>query len=580
MSKNTYKGKTYEAAARAANAHTAAARLVKICAAVLLVMLAGNILSAQERVYISTDKECYLAGEALWYSAHCIDWQSGNYSELSNTAYLQFVNAEGVAATHKVALNGGKGCGRFMIPLNLPTGNYSIIAYTKKYGGDSQGEFNGKIISIFNTLVTTKANHTAAPQDTSKVSMNPSAIGTNSSIAIETGEQKNGIIPVGIKNLGNEKMHLSVSIFHYDNLTRMIENAKPTSLLERKGDFDVVDEVDYAGEIITIKVKEKGCADGGDCAGRYVYMSAMGNPDDVHIGQIKGDNTVSFHTGNILGNKDLVFEVLSNSKGITNGASSKDLETAYEIELVEPHYNHIAAYIPPLEISGDMEKALLERNRRMQISKRFDADTLFNPGKKRDNSFTGNTEPIIYNLDDYTRFANLEETLREYVKFVRVRNVDKRVELKVLWETQGRSLALVDGVPVSDHSAILGLDQQLVKQIAVYPKRYLLNHFIYDGVVNFITHRGDMGGMTLPKNVCMVNFEGAGIPMAYYGDKTAEEGKYPNFLSTIYWNPILEIQGDSEFNFKCHLPQYQGKFKIVIEGRTDSGQGVFITKIL
>ncbi|MBR4882391.1 MAG: hypothetical protein IKU18_00795, partial [Bacteroidales bacterium] len=578
------------------------ARLTKICAALcfatFVCLLSCNNLWAQERVYISTDKECYLAGEALWYSAHCIDEQSGSYSSLSNTAYLQFVNADGVAATHKVALNGGKGCGRFQIPLNLPTGNYSIIAYTKHHGGNSKGEFNGKIISIFNTLSTTRINHPAASTGSTAATnagagntSATSAAGSTSAasgslIAIEAGKQANGVIPVGVKNMGAEKMHLSISIYHYDNLTRMTENGNTVPLLMRKGDFETIDEIDYAGEIITVKVKAKDAGSStnsspaSDCAGKYVYMSPIGDPDNVHIGQVKEDGTVSFHTGNILGKKDLVFEVLANSKGITRGASSEDLESAYDIEIVEPAYNHIAAPIPPLEVTGAMAEALLERNRRMQISKRFDADTLFNTGKLRDNSFTGNTAPIVYNLDDYTRFANLEETLREYVKFVRVRKIDKHVELKILWETQGRCLALVDGVPVSDHATILGLDQQLVKQIVVYPKRYLLNNFIYDGVVNFITQRGDMGGMTLPKNICVVNFEGAGIPMAYYGDKTSKEGKYPNFLSTIYWNPILEIGGKSEFNFNCHLPQYQGKFKIVIEGRTDSGQEVFITKIL
>ena len=68
---------------------------------------------AQERVYVSTDKECYVAGEDLWYSLYCKDEAGGEYSQLSDVAYLQFVSNDGVAALHKGALIGGRGCGKF-----------------------------------------------------------------------------------------------------------------------------------------------------------------------------------------------------------------------------------------------------------------------------------------------------------------------------------------------------------------------------------------------------------------------------------------------------------------------------------
>ena len=69
----------------------------------------------------------------------------------------------------------------------------------------------------------------------------------------------------------------------------------------------------------------------------------------------------------------------------------------------------------------------------MQISRRFEADTLLDMCRKKDNSFVGDTRPLVYNLDEYTRFSNLEETLREYVNFARVRGLNSKAELKVVW---------------------------------------------------------------------------------------------------------------------------------------------------
>ena len=70
----------------------------------------------------------------------------------------------------------------------------------------------------------------------------------------------------------------------------------------------------------------------------------------------------------------------------------------------------------------------------MQIARRFDSDTLWEMCARKDNSFAGNTPPLVYDLDDYTRFMNLEEVLREYVDFVRVRRDGGKAEIKVLWE--------------------------------------------------------------------------------------------------------------------------------------------------
>ena len=290
----------------------------------------------------------------------------------------------------------------------------------------------------------------------------------------------------------------------------------------------------------------------------------------LYINKVREDGTVVYHTGNIMGQRDLVFEV---------EGDASDLSSEPAVKIKEGEYARIVPQIPPLEIVPEMESALVERGRRMQISRRFDADTLWEMCQKKDNSFFGNTSPLVYNLDDYTRFQNLEEVLREYVDFVRVRRTGGVEVIKVLWESQTKCLALLDGIPVSDHSVILGIDQHLIKQIVVYPKRYMLNHFMFDGVVNFITYKGDMAGVRLPRNVSIVGFEGVSWPQAFIGMKAASEKGYPNFLSTIYWNPIVDIPANGEFEFKCHLPQYEGKFKVVIEGLTEEGREIYSSLI-
>lgn len=534
-----------------------------------IVLVSTFSMWAQERVYVSTDKDVYVAGEDLWFSVYCIDGATGKFSNGSDMAYLQFVSREGVAATQKVALINGRGCGVFQVPLEFGTGNYSIVSYTKCDGGDAVTEFDGKIISVFNTVTARRVKDGVT---VGAVVPGSGHLEQRGEVSVKVGEVKDGKARVRIENKSGELMRLNVSVYHADKLVKLSGSYNNTSLLERKGDFKKVDEVDYAGEVMDVKVVGK---DGSSCAGKFLYMSAMDGDGEVFVNQIGEDGVVRFNTGNIMGRRDLVFDVRESSMSVLEGASAKDTASAYNVEVLEPVYRRMVKEIPKLTISREMDKALRERGRRMQISRRFVSDTIMDSQIKKDYSFVGNTPPLVYNLDEYTRFPNLEETLREYVKFARVRGADGKAQIKVIWGALGACLTLVDGIPVSDHAAILGLDQQLVKQIVVYPKRYQLNHFTYDGVVNFVTYRGDMGGIRLPKNVSIVSFDGASWPLAFTGTRAASAEYYPNFLSTIYWNPAVDIPAGEAYEFDCVLPLYDGMFRVVVEGLQDTNKEVF-----
>ena len=88
-----------------------------------------------------------------------------------------------------------------------------------------------------------------------------------------------------------------------------------------------------------------------------------------------------------------------------------------------------------------------------------------------------------------------------------------------------------------------------------------------------------MGGVKLAKNVNIVNHNGVQYPLAFMGNKVAQVGNYPNFNNTIYWNPVVEIAPGENFEFNCVKPQYQGKFKLVIEGIDSNGEAVYTSTV-
>ena len=521
---------------------------------------------AQERVYVSTDKECYLAGEDMWLSVYCIDGETGGYSQLSKVAYIEFYSMEGMASAIKVPLKEGRGCGRLQIPLGFATGNYSIVAYTGRYGGNSIGEFNGKVVTVFNTLSSHRVKNgvEVVPEDGSLYGEGKVKERTNwLSLDVRTADAQEGVVPVVIRNLSGIGASVSVSVYHVDPLVEMIGEYgyDKTSLLSRKGEFEVAGGVDYAGEVIRVRIG------GEDVKEKGVYMSAMGNTDDIYIGNTNDKGEVVFYTSNIYGTRDLVFEV--------EGDTSK----VYTVEILHDKVEHKSVQPPVLKISSKMRDALEQRSMDMQIAKRFEADTLFNVMPMRENSFIGTVRPRVYRLDEYTRFPLMDEVIREYVKDLRVRKEGSETVMRLLWGTKARALVLLDGVPVTDHSVVVALDPHLVKEIELYPRRYILNNRIYDGVVKFNTYKGDMGGVKFARNVSIVNHRGVQYPLAFTGSQLADMGNYPNFNNTVFWNPIVEIAPEGTFSFNCVKPQYKGKFKMVIEGIDSNGEAVYASTV-
>jgi hypothetical protein len=543
-------------------------RIYRVLALALCAVSLAFAANAQERVYVSTDKECYLAGENMWISVYCLDDAAGGYSQLSKVAYLEFYNKEGLVSQIKLPLKEGRGCGRLQIPLSFATGNYSIAAYTQKYGGASKGEFNGKIVTVFNTLSSQRVKDGVEVVPDDEPLMGDGSLKGRCnwlSVDVQTGKADGESVPVEIKNLSDKGASVSVSIYHIDPLGEMVGayGYDRTTLLERKGDFELSPEVDYAGEVIRVRISSGGKK--SDMKDVAVYMSAMGNTDDIYINTADEKGEAVYYTSNIYGTRDLVFEV------------EGDTSSMYNVEILQQKAHHRVAGIPVLKISPKMKEALQSRGMDMQIAKRFEADTIFNLMPRRENSFIGTVEPRVYRLDDYTRFPVMEEVVREFVKDLRIRKEGDETVMRLLWGTKARALVLLDGVPVTDHSLVVGLDPHLVKEIVLYSRRYVLNNRIFDGVVKFNTYKGDMGGVKLARNVSVVNHRGVQYPLAFLGDQLADMPNYPNFNNTIYWNPVVEIEKGGTVSFKCMKPQYKGRFRMVIEGLDSNAEEVYLS---
>ncbi|MBR5856808.1 MAG: hypothetical protein IKY70_06015, partial [Bacteroidales bacterium] len=463
---------------------------------------------------------------------------------------------------------------------------------TKMYGGNSVSPFNGKIVTLFNTLTNERvadgvkvvSSGEPVTADVAEPAATYMARALSVDMPASVGRESKSV-PITLNKLGDRDASVSVSVYNLSGIEKMIgqNGYNSTSLLERTGDFEATSDVDYAGELIKAQVLNKGNKKEVAKGSKNVYMSALNGKIDVYIATSDSLGLVKYYTNNIYGDCDLVFDIAGNvniAKSLSNGNAA---EGEYDIVLVNEKYNHTVQEIPALKISEDMHGALVARSLDMQISRRFEHDTLYNLMPMRATPLVGKVKPVVYKLDDYTRFPVMEDVIREYVKRLRVRRHDKQTDLQISVETSignfnftgGNALVLLDGVPVRNHKMIVDFDPLLVKEIIIYPAQMALNNFVYGGIVEFNTYKGDMGGLQLGGNVKIIPYEGVAYPLAFWGDRIRENGEYPNYNGTIYWNPIVDIKAGESFYIECLLPAYGGEFRVVVEGIDSAGAPIY-----
>ena len=537
--------------------------------------LRGQEERLRERVYVSTDREVYVAGDAVWMSAYCVDAVSGRLSTFSKTAYVEIHSPSGMVQTAKLALDGGRGAGRLTLPNTLPTGNYRLLAYTQ-LGASEEGfdpQTGARTLSVFNTFSTERL-----PDAVTVAAEPPQAAGLPQAGPLEVrtagAASPRGTTRISVTNNGSSTIRFNLGVRHEDGI--------PAPQGQRIGDFvgglkhlpalrgfREGFHPEYEGEIIRARVSGTDEAGLREVSQKFAFISAPGSGENIYTESIGTDGQTAFYTSNIYGDHEMFLEI----EGV-------DRERVCHLELVSPFLDLQPGDIPALTLSPSYAKALETRSFGMQLEKIFDADTLYEALPLREHLVLDRQKCIRYNLDDYTRFPVMEEIFVEFIPEMRTRRVDgvQQIQVRVsdmlnnYYFPSGTALVLLDGVPVLDHAKILAYDPLLVKRIDIYPDSYLFGIRGFSGIVNFVTYKGTLPSLQFEDNVRIVDYQGCSLPLAYTCAGVGRD--YPDFRQTLYWHPLLTLGPGETLEVECKTPAYGGRFEAVAEGLTEAGAAV------
>ena len=527
---------------------------------ILLIMMGLSLLPLRaqertaERTYVTTDRSVYVAGDRIWCSAFCVTGE-GRLSGVSRVAYLELHSADGVAATAKLALNGGRGAGYLDLPTSLPTGNYRLVAYTAQNKDEVDYDYTGlasKTLSIFNVFSTDRVT------DGVEV-VSPEEYAQRHARHDERGDVELIWTPdstLRITNNTGERITFSLSVAREDDIVPpanpdvadFLAAAKQVGRRTFRG--EVIPELE--GEVIHGRIVAD-AATLRSLLGHSVFISTPSEQAEVYTSPVVGDGSMTFVTGNIFGNQELVCEV-----------EGQDPKAQVGFEFASPFIQAKVAVPERLLLSPSLEASLKARSLMMQQAIRQNADTLCEYLPRREYPLLDGA-PVRYILDDYTRFGTLEETFIEFIPQVRTRKVGGHTEIQVRLEeaseirtfTGGTSLVLLDGVPILDHERLLLYDPHLVQRIDVYPYTHYLGNRVYEGAVNLITFEHNLPRYPLGKTMKVVAFPGLCWPIV-----------------RPLWHPLLELGPGETLVVPCSSAVGTGRFSATMEGLTQTARPV------
>lgn len=524
----------------------------KILFCAFLMLAAGFSAAAGlvERTYVCTDRHSYVAGEDVFCSVFCFDGGSGSLSDFSSVAYVELISPEGSAVRVKMALQDGRGAGRLRLPSTLPTGNYRLIAYTALNRNEEDMDYfrGSRVISVYNTLSVSRQESVvldAAVEGTGRpygtaVEGKGRPYGAAAPAGLELEQRGDSLF---LRNSGTECLDFCLSLSISDALPDPEGPGLADFLEARSGDRTTLRTdaklsiPEYEGEIVSIRVPAM-------YSGVTAVLSGPGLRNDIYSSTVDSTGLVSFYTGNIYGDRDLVFEL-----------NSRDVNDDFSLEVLSPFASPELDRdgVPELHLNGSVAEDLKRRSVAMQISRHFGIDEYMDSLQLRPDLLFRGGAMTVYEMDDYTRFPTMRETIVEYVREVQIRRQDGEPVLKVVpgmsFESYssmlgGNALVLVDGVPVSEHGRVLDLNPALLRRICIYPYDVSTGSCIYSGVVNFISFRGDMAGLQFPGRVRILDFHGVTFPVTV--GAAEEDSLSPDYRYTRIWQPLLHLEAGEE----------------------------------
>ncbi|MCR5887440.1 hypothetical protein LRS06_06520 [Hymenobacter sp. J193] len=105
-----------------------------------------------EKLFLHLDRPSYVSGESMWFKVYAVEGSSHRPLPVSSVAYVEVLDpVQKPVLQAKVSLKQATGAGSFVLPATLPSGRYTVRAYTSWMRNFSPELYFHTSVAIVNT---------------------------------------------------------------------------------------------------------------------------------------------------------------------------------------------------------------------------------------------------------------------------------------------------------------------------------------------------------------------------------------------------------------------------------------------
>ncbi|GAA4276155.1 hypothetical protein [Aquimarina mytili] len=561
--------------------------------------LSGYYQVPQEKMFIHYNTTLLFSGEYLYYKVYCLNTKNNLLSDISKIAYVELIDEDKNAIfKHKVKLENGVGQGDFFLPVSVPSGNYKLIGYTQWMINAKDNLFFQGDISILNPYQgNQKTILSDVPVDTEilpvendtavvKTEINTSKDNTDIKLNLDKQVFKKRspvVLTINMANSLHRSGNYSISVNKKDFFTSATAvSATEFSVLHPKAVINKEKSIsssfflpEMRGDLIYGKIIPKEST--LPVSSIQIALSVPGKKNDIKIATTNNKGVFIFSLNKDYSTKEFVFQILG---------ENRNNYTIVLNEIPEIEYPDFDFYT--FEISESLKDHIVNRSVNNQIDNSFfvaKPDTIQEP--KENISFYGK-DFSTYDLDEYTRFATIKETVIEIVDDVWTKSnkkEEKTFAIRGYYPTQEdyeyKPLVIIDGIVEQDHKFLMEYDARKIKRISFVRDRYFLGTKIFEGVLIFETLKGDYLESLNRSYIFKSVLKRPLTKKKYYKQRYLEgDNSYnhiPDFRHQLFWEPSITLEKNNTV-ITFFTSDAIGDYEISIEGFTNEGVPVSLKR--
>jgi hypothetical protein len=556
----------------------------------------------KEEIFVRTDRDIYISGEEVWFKVYTVNGLTHAPCDISKVVYLEMLDKNNFPLKQiKIKSDHNSGSSSFILPDNLSSGNYIIRAYTSWMKNFSPDQFFYKTISVINPFES--IDHLKLPPD---IKNSDSAISITDGLSQSIITERDGkqIIGKSSKNEGNKQINYKITLdkSEYASREKIKLEISATDMQGNPVETDLSVSVAKSITVNSTGLSSFHCFNQGN----DIVNRAAGSEN---LAELEGNLLTGFlrlkATDEPLKKTDLSMSFVGKTARCQFGKTDESGEfhfimkesglneiviqplspdiTGYYIELNQPFsssfskFKPIAFYLDSSKLN-DINKVIVG----MQINNIYKPFRQNRPGESKTiiPDFYGKPESTI-KMADYIELTSLREVVKEIIPNVYTLKQNGKYDFKLINKFRGQPfenapLVLVDGVPVYDFEKVLSINSKEIERTDVINTRYFISDNVFDGIVSFITKKGNLSVMEFDNSIFRQVYEGCQVQSNFYSpDYSGSEMKnnrLPDYRNTLYWKPDLLTGKNGKAEIDFFTSDELSDYTIVVEGIASDGK--------